>query len=181
MVKLGVKLVLCCHWKGHTDLSAEHSMPITIGYCCCPACGQVLKLWQATASHCSALCYSKAVSSGLDFLKLYNKQKKIRQKKSGHSKNPSYLNNLKKGSCNFFIILLSLWLTGPVWGVRVKNTSLLALVFFTVGPCSSFLNNSWAKHFLDVSLEALQSCGRVLAPGQTPSAPKKLSIYDSSA
>ena len=28
----GVKLVLCCHGKGRRDLSAEHSMQITVGY-----------------------------------------------------------------------------------------------------------------------------------------------------
>ena len=28
----GVKLVLCGHGKGHRDLSAEHSMRITVGY-----------------------------------------------------------------------------------------------------------------------------------------------------
>ena len=39
----GVKFVLCGHGKGRIDLSAEHSMRITVGYGG-PACGQAREL-----------------------------------------------------------------------------------------------------------------------------------------
>ena len=59
-----------------------------------------------------SLCYSKAVSSCRDFLKLYNRQERFRQKKIQVI--PSHFNNLKKkfAEATFFTILLSLWLTG---------------------------------------------------------------------
>ena len=43
----GVKLVLCCHRKGCRDLSAEHSMLITVGYSS-QAHGQAQELRRAT-------------------------------------------------------------------------------------------------------------------------------------
>ena len=58
------------------------------------------------------LCYSKALSRGRDFLKLYNRQKKNRQKKIQVI--PSHFNNLKSNwqKPNFFITPLRLWLIG---------------------------------------------------------------------
>ena len=41
----GVKLVLCGHGKGRRDLSAEHSMRVTVGYGD-PARGQARELWR---------------------------------------------------------------------------------------------------------------------------------------
>ena len=67
--------------------------------------------------------------------------------------------------------------SGAVWGMRVEKPSPLALVFqyFRQFICQALLG-----HFLGGStitfitpMRQASTCGRVLAPGPTPSAPKQ--------
>ena len=71
------------------------------------------------------------------------------------------------------------WITSlrPVWRVRVENPSQLALFFKYFLPC---MCQALLGHFLGGStittittMHQNSTCGRILAPDQTPSAPKQ--------
>ena len=84
----GVKLILCSHGKGRRDLSAEHSMRITVGYGD-PARGQARKLLRLFKSSVTRSCQCRVARPVLECSSLSSKSGDTLPSATGQSRDSS--------------------------------------------------------------------------------------------